>query len=127
MMPCKYRTLKFKNSVSLKRDDDFCSVFRAKSKAQKLKIYFGKLCDEEAKSAKRNQQLLNDIQRVDIEFQKLEKKLDRLNSLKVNIQLILNEQLLNYFRSLNLNSFRDILDFETYNLLIFFFCQASLT
>ena len=58
-------------------------IKRAKSKANKLKVYFTKLCDQEAKSLKRNQQILADLQRIDSQFQQFEVKLERLNNVKV--------------------------------------------
>jgi len=58
---------------------------KSKLKAIKLKTYYTKLCDDETKSMKRNQQLLTDLQRVDTQFQQLEIKLDRLTNLKVFI------------------------------------------
>jgi hypothetical protein len=57
-----------------------------KSKAAKLKAYYTKLCEDEAKSTKRNQHLLNELKRVDAQFQQLESKLQRLTNLKVNCQ-----------------------------------------
>jgi hypothetical protein len=54
-----------------------------KSKAVKLKAYYTKLCEDEAKSMKRNQHLLNELKRVDSQFQQLESKLQRLTNLKV--------------------------------------------
>ena len=59
---------------------NFCS---AKAKAVKLKAYYQKLCDEEEKSMKRNQQLLVDMQRIDSQFLQLDSKLERLTNLKV--------------------------------------------
>lgn len=56
---------------------------KSKFKAIKLKAYYTKLCDNETKSMKRNQQLLTDLQRVDTQFQQLEIKLERLTNLKV--------------------------------------------
>ena len=56
---------------------------KSKFKAIKLKAYYTKLCDDETKSMKRNQQLLTDLQRVDTQFQQLEIKLERLTNLKV--------------------------------------------
>ncbi len=65
---------------------------KSKFKAIKLKAYYTKLCDDETKSMKRNQQLLTDLQRVDTQFQQLEIKLERLTNLKVfNILAIRTE------------------------------------
>ncbi len=54
-----------------------------RTKAFKLKAYYTKLCQDEEKSFKRNQSILNDIQRVDSQFQQFESKLERLSGLKV--------------------------------------------
>ncbi|CAF0725517.1 unnamed protein product [Brachionus calyciflorus] len=54
----------------------------AKTKAIKLKAYYQKLCNEEEKSLKRNQQLLQDLQNLDSQFTQLDSKLERLNNLK---------------------------------------------
>lgn len=62
-----------------------------KTKASKLKAYYNKLCEDEAKSLKRNQNLLADLQRIDTQFQHLEVKLDRLSNLKRECEV--------YFRS----------------------------
>ncbi len=62
----------------------FIHIFSsAKAKAIKLKAYYTKLCDDETKSARRNQKILADLQRIDNQFQLLEGKLERLANLKV--------------------------------------------
>lgn len=64
-----------------------------KSKAAKLKAYYTKLCEDEAKSMKRNQHLLNELKRVDSQFQQLESKLQRLTNLKVKIDVLFLEKI----------------------------------
>lgn len=59
-------------------------IYRTKSKAQKLKVYYEKLCEDESKSQRRNQQLLSDLKRIDSNFQELETKLERLTHVKVS-------------------------------------------
>jgi hypothetical protein len=54
-----------------------------REKAGKLKAYYEKICEDEARSLKRNQQILKDLQRIDTQFQQMDAKLERLSHLKV--------------------------------------------
>jgi hypothetical protein len=62
-----------------------------------LKAYYTKLCEDEGKSMKRNQQLLADLQRIDSQFNQLEVKLERLSSLKVNKNNLLIDLLICFY------------------------------
>ncbi len=54
-----------------------------KSQAIKLKAYYAKLCADESRSMTRNQNLLNDLQRIDSQLNQFESKLERLNNFRV--------------------------------------------
>ena len=60
-----------------------------REKASKLRAYYLKICEDEQKSVKRNQDLLKDLQRIDSQFQAMESKLERLANLKVNSVFVL--------------------------------------